>query len=386
LLCKESFTNKKIVFPWYQLKSVLYYFLTGDDLMKKLFFLLIIILIFSLLSCPTSLKGVNISNISVYLEYLEYSRKKIPVESLIPGNLYRIKITVHTAEGKDITNPALEEFSFASPNNTLSVVEDMYVRVNPNSFIFIDGKRCELKIKAPGNDVVEELSLPIDWDNYDIIDFSGKEEFYLSRQISEPGKAAVADYGMDYSFPLLVKASKDIEGSDGSDGENGLDGKNVQLQVAYYLFKNQEKTEVFMVLYEQIYKILYAFKADKKITIITNGSDGKRGDDGNYGDGTGNGGNGGDGGNGGSAGSITIIYHGNSDIINYLRLLAIGGKGGLRGGGGTALGSGMPGNSGRNGAKGRDGQIILFDKDSFNTMFNVEGFPDFDKNNLRVNK
>ncbi|MBN1696124.1 MAG: hypothetical protein JW881_01310 [Spirochaetales bacterium] len=350
-------------------------------------FNVIVAMVLLFTGCATSVKNLEIKNFSAHLENID---RNDPVTSLIPGKIYRVRVTVYTADGKEIANPVLKDFTFASHDNSLTVIKNNYVKVNPNSFMFISGNRCTLQIITPGNDLSEELFFPIDWDGYDTIDFSGYE-------VDPPGQlydagTVTAGCLILGCFGVLAVASntKDtapVDGQDGEHGEHGKNGETVVIHAAYYNHNPADNAGIadrYIVIYEQNNNMLFALKADKQITITTNGGDGESGEDGTDGRNKGRGGDGGDGGNGGDAGNITLIYHGESDILSRFTLTSRGGSAGSGGEAGKSDFYAKRGRDGRPGIDGRDGEIFFVDKDSFSSMFAVTGYPEFNKEDLLV--
>ena len=313
--------------------------------------------------CTTSLKNIEIRKLFFWLADIE--TKQI-AEAVIPGQIYQLLAAVRTAEGEDIYDVKMNEFSFSSPDQSLAIIHTRYityVRVRPDSFVFIKEGKCVLRAEVPSHKYAEVVSWPIDWDHYTKLDFS-------------PDTEASAD----------ILNEKEITARVTNLGIRRRNGRSVDFDCAYYEIMDGDKARTYIILYERNMKALYALRAAKKITLKSNGRDGRDGEDGEPGEEgeyTKDGEDGEDGEDGGNAGNITATYYHDSDIDKFLTLKARGGRGGEGGSGGEGYDDGEAGQTGINGSRGRDGQIKEYRRQSFIDMFDVEGYPEFDRNLLR---
>jgi hypothetical protein len=328
--------------------------------MKKNIILLIIsVLLFT--CCATSLKNIDIKKIYFWLADAE--TRQI-TKTVIPGKLYILVAVVRAMGGEDFYNLNMNDFSFSSPDQSLRIIKigsARYVRVRPDSFVFIKNPRVALKADVRANSYTETFFWPIDWKHYTTLDFSPD---------AEASSAALSD---TESASLINDRNL-----------RRKDGKDVDFECAYYEGTHGETVETYIVLYERNLKLLYALQAAKKINVKTNGRDGEDGEDGEKGtkdhkDGK----DGKDGKNGGNAGNITITYYTDSDVNRFITLQANGGAGGAGGQGGAGYEDGAAGRKGRQGSSGRDGQVNEYQEHSFLDMFNVTGYPEFDRQRLR---
>jgi hypothetical protein len=326
---------------------------------KNIIFIIMVSLLLN--CCTTSMKNIEIGKIFFWLADVQ---TKQVTDSVIPGKIYLLLAVVRTVEGKDIYNINMNEFTFSDPNETLEIIDNgnvKYIRVRPDSFIFIKKRKCALKAEVPLHKYSEVFFWPIDWDNYTTLDFS-------------PDAKTSAD---KLSKKKLFLRINNVH-------IRRKHGKSVDFDCAYYEISNGDGAEKYIILFERNLKFLYAFPATNKVTIKSNGRDGRDGEDGKDGDEDNQDGEDGeDGEDGGDAGSITISYYDNSDVSRFLILKANGGSGGDGGSGGKAYDDGERGEIGINGSRGRDGLIMEYRRDSFIDMFGVTGYPDFDRHLLR---
>jgi hypothetical protein len=348
-------------------------------MLKNLLLFLMCTAIF--IGCTTSLKDVNIKNISVL--FLQEDSKR-GVTSVVPGSLYNIAVNVNTVEGDLIDNPDMKAFNFRSPNDTLIILNKRSVRVRPQSFVFTDGRLCQLHVEIPSAGYSELFSWPVDWDEYNTLDFTPKPASHFSSS-DVAALAGCCGAGCGLGAALFGGADSDKErkpdhGTHGSHGDHGEDGKNLEFDAAYYSVETETGSRNYILFFERNTNALYALPTDKRIAIIADGGQGEDGDDGTSGK------YGGDGGDGGDGGNIIINYRSGSDVLRFLKLSVEGGRPGRGGTGGSGSDGGRDGQDGNSGRAGRDGQTTIAERNDFSGMFEAEGYPNFDRALLKVNK
>ncbi len=378
--------------------------------MKKVFLILVILLVALLfMSCAaTTLRDKVIS--SMYAAMYEVTESggisQYPADYLMPGKTYQLKVIVYTADGETIDDPDYNDLGFFSPNNSLLNFQrvnnrTVHALANPESFDFVDGTQFELSIKVANNPFEEVYSWAVDWNGFNVMDFSGSD-----------GKSGTPGYnganGIDGEAG--ENGTNGESGTNGTSGTDGGDAIDVVFDIAYYYVGDTIPgvSGNMLVYYDRVNSKLYLTRV-QNITIDATGGQGgdggKGGDGGNGGDGGpatessetrggdgGNGGNGGNAGDGGEGGNVTVHYKEGSDVINYIDRKQTGGESGDpgRGGDGGRGGqgsdgtgrTGSDGNAGNPGKDGKDGDFVIRSHTSFEDMFQGVNHPKFDRSKL----
>jgi hypothetical protein len=277
--------------------------------------------------------------------------------SLVPGQVYRVKVKVFPASHGVIDHPDYDNFIIESPNNSLLVTR------KDKDFLEMKADYDVLRLAESGFYIlclsVEHNPFPkqtvqwnINWKGYKRLDYSG-----------EKGRdGAEGTYGND-GYPGGGAIADGTDGGPGENGSRGGMGREVILCALFYDVKGLSisgiDTDYMLCFYDMTNnKILLA--PVQMIMIDAAGGMGGRGGDGGMGgkggmavgfDDTagkdGEDGDGGNGGPGGDGGMITIFYV-DPAVSAYINPVVDGGPGG-KGGEGRS--------NGNHGRKGRPGEV-----------------------------
>jgi len=356
------------------------------------------------MSCATNLSNVEISRLELRL----VDGKTVP-EALVPGTTYLVDILIFNAKGEPVKHPDMRGIKLTSPNNsfidfTVTDNNQLYATASPESFSLLDSQ-FEFMLDVNKNDFPrQEYSWPVDWANYNVFNFRGRD--------GAPGKNGDSDFESgakvmtgcclalgtlfssdDSSSRRHGRGSKESSGDNGGNGKSGSDAHGIVIDVAYYIHQGRPG----VIVYERNTKRLF-FMPVHSFTVDASGGEGGKGGDGGDGmhgtapDIGGDGGRGGDGGDGGNGGDITVYYPSGSDVIDlagFITRAGRGGRGGAGGDGGTSFDGGEDGHDGypgRDGRDGRDGKLIEKTAINPDSLFLNVPHPEFRRENLRFSR
>jgi hypothetical protein len=329
-----------------QEKTILY--VQGDMKMKRKIKVIIItgIVLLLLYNCMTvNIADLDIRDARVSLK----SNTGEMATSLVPGETYTLHVTIEDMTGKMIDRPSASDLIFSSPDNTITTIEKSVFGIKAdtteNSLVFTRLPGFLLTLEVVDNPYSQTYSWPVNWDEYDTLDYSGA-----------PGSTGNDGRDGRDGSPTAGLADGG-DGTDGWDGDHGKDGKDAVILVLYYTIDGIEikgiADKTMLLLVDMTNKNEYLFK---KQLITINASGGNGGDGGKGGDAgegaeymeseydtftkttdvtreegeDGKPGAGGSGGNGGDGGDITLSYV-QEDILDYIIVTNIGGRGGEEG-------------------------------------------------------
>jgi hypothetical protein len=303
-------------------------------------------------ACTTDLTGMAVSTVDVQLETAEGE----PVQTLLPGRLYKLRAEVTDASGTRYENPDHRDIRLRDLRNMEIAERSRYaisLRTARQSFHAPDTALYGFTLYVKDSRFAgTQAAFPLDWDAYRRIDYSGAD-------------GSTGENGDD-GKPGGTSASVAIGGGGeaGKDGEPGGAGGDLRLAIALYRWNGREK----LLLYDTRRKHLYLSDLH---TMTIDCSGGNGGDGGDGGDaaprdipeneqqsgltitfGFSIGGGGGDGGDGGDGGNITLITS-DPRLFRYALPHASGGEGGD----GGRAGRGVAARDGKDGRDGRPGQI-----------------------------
>ena len=324
------------------------------------------------------------------IEHIEISVTNLSgnkIEAFLPNSVYNVNFLVTNTDAMEYQNPNYKNFKIynlhklmikqqAFFNVRLETPLETFHPVNTNAYSF------NLSVKDNPYQALTH-GYPLDWKNYNLIDFSGK-----NGTDGENG---------DNGYPAPGDTSDSVTGSngkDGTNGTNGIRGKDTELLILKYRYGDSQK----LIFYELNRKQLFLTDV-KSITVDTSGgSGGQGGAGGDGGRGTafideiteaviepgvpGNPGDAGDGGNGGSGGDL-ILSAADPNIFDYIHPVTSGGQGGRSGKSGKnfdnenlIISKGDKGKIGRNGWNGEIQFKILKEEEIISIIDSIkkEGF------------
>jgi hypothetical protein len=230
----------------------------------------------SLVSCMS----VDITKIEI--EELEvtflHNESAINSSSLVPGQVYRIKIKVLTGFKGPIKNPSYNNFIVESPNNSLQVTKKdenlLEVQASHDVLHLAQSGYYILSIGVKKNPYpTQTLHWEIDWKSYEKLDYAGKNG-------SDGYKGWDGADGSNQFDPFGG------DGNDGDDGEDGIDGTDGRDMILCALFCDVRGLSVpgistdYMLCFYDMTNGKLMLTPLRIIKIDTSGGDGGHGGDG----------------------------------------------------------------------------------------------------------
>ena len=342
--------------------------------MKK--YLAVIIIINIIVSCATRITDMDIKRIEVSVTDLSGNR----AEAFLPNSVYSVDFMVTDSNSMEYQNPNYRNFKIYDLHKLIIKQQAFFsVRLKTplETFHSVDTNAYSFNLSVKDNPYqILSHEYPLDWENYNTIDFSGKNG--NDGEDGDNGNSASGD---------TSDSVTGSNGKDGTNGKNGFRGKDTELLVLKYKYGDSEK----LLFYELNRKQLFITEI-KSIAIDTSGgSGGQGGAGGNGGRGTafvdevteeviepgipGIPGDGGNGGNGGSGGDL-VLSAADPNIFDYIQPVTSGGQGGLTGKSGKSYDSenliiyrGDRGKTGRNGWNGEI-QYRVLKEEEINLILN----------------
>ncbi len=308
--------------------------------------LIYISIVLTICSCATDIEEMDLAGISMTIKDEEGTE----IESLLPDHSYRFDFKVIDSKGTVYQNPNYKDFLFEDLANLeikMQAAFGIEMSTPIESFHEAGNAPYGFTLHVKNNAFPQKrYEFPLDWENYDTLDFSGDDGSEGVR--GKRGRKALGE-----SEDTVTGG----RGGSGGAGEDGRNGKGVEILALSYRYGSENK----LLLYEMKRDLLFLFEKDEMRIDTTGGAGGRGGSGGPGGAGTdyvdpsdtvtegsrGSMGRGGEGGDGGDGGGICLLY----TDPRVGELISLETDGGRKGYGGNGSPDGRDGENGWNGRK-----------------------------------